>query len=331
MKLQKVRDLDLDVGVVDVAFLDEDRILVTSPVADVWSLDLDPSDARPTLVSPATDVLAPIARSFGKEAMDPAQGAYPRLVASDAAGSMVVNSHDFVLLKSPLSGEPKWLAISITWGLYYPDLIFSPDGARFAARSDTLIIYETEGWKWRTHDCSVVCAWHSTESKLLCLDFDNRLGWLDYTDWPEEPPPFELLGETSAKKKWEDPSGLAISPQGKTCLITLESGHLLWWNLDPLEVLNDVKSEDGAVYGVTGSPGRPWAAVECASGTRFWDLERQTPMGDLFPGISDIRFSPSGERFVTLSDTSTNPHPKKGQPGSRTATLWQVQIPRPPL
>ncbi len=49
------------------------------------------------------------------------------------------------------------------------------------------------------------------------------------------------------------------------------------------------------------------------------------PVSKPLPGQTDVRFSPSGRRFITLGPTSSNPYPMQGEGGGTTVTLWGLE------
>lgn len=325
MKIERVHALSFEVDAVDMAFWDEDTILLTTPSAELRRVAVSPPDQEAELVCAADQVLGPAARALGETMVSPASGRYPRLSASRAAGVAVVNTHDMVLLACPLRGDGAPRLVSCGWGQYYPQLAFSPDASRLMVRADELIIFDTRSWRWHeAHGDESVCAWHPREPWLLRLDpTTGQLRWSDLQDIDD--PRAWSAGAIEPAQWDEDVVGIAIDATGERLVaLCRRPDRIERWQLEPLRRVDARPVQSGEVVALEhGREAGVFAAVG-DGGVQLWGFESREPISDVIPDVSEVRFSPSGRRFVTLSRGSTNPYPVVAGQAGCAPVLWQV-------
>lgn len=314
------------VEVRDAVFWDEEHLLLTTPAAEVWRAALaGPHDAQRLFT--AAEVLGPVARHLGAERVAPAAGGYPRLAAHRAANTVVVNTHDLVLVACAPHGGRAPALLSACWGHYYPCLAFSADGSRFAATGDGFLAFDTRSWQGRMEEPPAHCAWHPREPALLCLDRSTgRLAWTDYRDFAAPQP--QTLGVPDLPGGPDEVAGLVVDPSGEMAVVACdEPPRLEWWQLAPLRRLETRALEDGSAGGfpaLEAHHGAGLFAVESQAGVRLWDFGSRRPLARLLAGATNLRFSPSGRRFLTHGPASTSPHPARAAEAGGSVALWQV-------
>ncbi|WNG36496.1 hypothetical protein F0U61_24575 [Archangium violaceum] len=302
----------------DAAFMGEDALLLTDPLANLWLFTLESGQVRQ--LHRGEDIMALF------RGVVPAGGGYPRLAVSPRGDAIVVNTDDFVLAGWEATGD-SWSFMSAYWGLYYPDLEFSPNGEYFAAWSEIVIVFDVRGLQHRVTGSVGECAWHPSRPLLLCVDSDNALGWLDLETQKRN-------DSTEVSPQW---IGSLIEPGGTldavcglsflnddTFVVAFEWGYVEFWQLKPLRRLDRVQT-DRRIHKMKSVPGGRWFTLEGEAGVQVWDAATRAPVSKLLPGKTDVRFSPSGSRFITLGPMSTNSSPMPGRGGGTTVTLWAVQ------
>jgi hypothetical protein len=329
MKLHKIMDLEVPGGVRDAAFWDEETIVVTTPAADVWRLDLGASRRPPQQLHTGQEVLAPVARGLGKEGdLAPAAGGYPRLAVSRTAAAVVVNTHDTVLVAcdaTDIRRPPRVIAMG--WGQYYPALGFSSDGSWFCMSPESpLTVWDTRTWRWRSSSEYEHGVWHATQPLLLCTTDNDppSLAWLSAAAGGEELSAARVLGPIDVGDDWMRMCGLSLDPSGEYCAAAFENGRLVWWRLEPLEQVAELATSDGELKDIqVSTQGRWLAALRNRAGVELWDLNTRRPLDDTMLDASDVVFSPSATRLIALSNAG-NPHPRFPSSGPTSAALWQL-------
>ncbi|WP_438010540.1 hypothetical protein WME89_19010 [Sorangium sp. So ce321] len=327
MKIERVRALSFEVDAVDVAFWDEDTLLVTTPSAELWRVAVEPRIQRAELVFAADQILGPASRALGTAVASPASGGYPRLAVSREAGVAAVNTHDMVLLACPLHGEGGPRLVSYGWGQYYPRMAFSPDASRLMVCADDLVVFDTGSWRWyKMQGDANICAWHPREPWLLGLEpTTGKLRWSDLQDMDN--PRTWSAGALDPTQWDDDVVGIAIDATGERLVAAYRHpDRIEWWELDPLHRVDTRPVQAGGVLALEhGGEAGLFAAVT-AFGVQLWGFESREPISDVIPNVSEVKFSPSGLCFVTLSRASTNPYPVASSRTGCASILWRASI-----
>lgn len=323
MRIDRVQGLSFKANAVDLAFWNEDALLLTTSSGELWRVAMKPQ--KEELIFTAEQMLGPVARALGKRSVSPAGGGYPRLAASSKAGVAVVNTHDMVLLACPLHGEGSPRLVSCGWGQYYPRLAFSPDASRLTVCADELIIFDTRSWHWyAAQGDAAICAWHPLEPWLLCLEpTTGQLRWLDLQDIDN---PRTWFAGALHPTQWDDDVvDIAIDATGERLVAAYRNpDRIEWWRLDPLHRVGTQPVPSGEVLALEHGREAGLFATVTEGGVRFWGFESQEPVSEVVPGVSEVKFSPSGLRFATLSRESTNPYPVVSGRAGGAPVLWQV-------
>lgn len=222
MELRKITDLRIGTEVRHAAFLSEDRVAVSTGTGDVFEVAFGAPPGPGPLLLEGRWILEPVAKALGQRTVEPAGGSYPRLAASPDGGLLIVNTHDAVLVACPLTGERPRL-IAETWGNYEPPLQFSPDGEWLRAGEAPLVVYDVRTWKWWPFPDLGVAVWHPVQPRLLVLDSERRLRWLDLSRGHGEPSPGPPLGDL-ANGVYE-PQGLFLSARGGAASPSSRTGN----------------------------------------------------------------------------------------------------------
>jgi hypothetical protein len=315
--LARVHEMTFPVEVRDVAFWDDGTLLLTTPSAELWRVDVV-APGESDLLHPASRVLQPVAEALSSPNVEPACGGYPRLAASALAGVIIVNTSDLTLVALPWSGEVAARLLHLGCGEYYPRMAFSRDGSRFFACADRLLIFDTGSWKKKhARNASEVCTWHPLEPRLLGLDAcTGRLKWTDWRNVAK--PTARAVGTLDLSECRVEPAGLVVDATADRCVTAYHHpDRLEWWQLQPLRLI--AVRPVGEVFDLYPGPRAEVFAVETEAGVQLWDLEARMPVSDVIGGSSGVKFSPSGLWCVTLSRVPTNPGEVK-----RTVTLWKV-------
>lgn len=326
-RLVRQYDLPLFAEARHVVFAGDDALMFTTTTADVWKMAASPTAARPELLFPGRLVLAPVVQVLGQAAVVPASGGYPRLAVSFEADSVVVNTHDLVLVACRLNGDEQRRLLSYSWGEYYPRFEFSSDNSRFAAKADRLLVFDTRSWDGHTLNSVEVCGWHPQQPKQLCVDYEGELFWADWSQGIT--PEIQQLGTIGLRNGWNQAHGLVVLEGGERFVVAFHPPRIELWRLNPLQLIESLETSDGEISDLRLSPKGKWLVVLSESGVRVWDTETHFELSDLFPGISELDLAPSGQRFVTHHLTAgTNPYPTDrttDRPaGGDLASCWEI-------
>jgi WD40 repeat protein len=315
MKPVLVQTLPITHQVRDAAFLGEDSLILTDPSANLWRYSLESGQVE--LFHRGTDVMA----SF-PDGVQPAGGTYPGVAASPNGETLVVNTHDLVLMGRDAAGGP-WRCMYEQWGAFYPELQFSPDGEHFAAWSEFVVVFDVRGLQYRGRALARACAWHPSRPLLLCADSDT-LGWLDLEKLQGQTAPVspKRIGALVGPGEPGDVMSMVILHDGRLA-VAIEQGHLEFWQLEPLRRLDRLQTRGENLY-LKSAPGGRWFALEGTAGVELWDATSPVPVSELLPAQTGIRISPSGRRFVTLGPMDSHPLPGSG--GGRPVTLWELPM-----
>ncbi|KYF69764.1 hypothetical protein [Sorangium cellulosum] len=327
MKIERVRALSFEVDAVDVAFWDEDTLLVTTPSAELWRVAVEPRIQKAELVFAADQILDPVSRALGTVVASPASGGYPRLAVSREAGVAAVNTHDMVLLACPLQGEGGPRLVSYGWGQYYPRMAFSPDASRLMVCDDALVVFDTGSWRWhRMQGDANICAWHPREPWLLGLEpTTGKLRWSDLQDMDN--PRTWSAGALDPTQWDDDVVGIAIDATGERLVAAYRHpDRIEWWELDPLHRVDTRPVQAGEVLALEHGREAGLFAAVAELGVQLWGFESREPISDVIPDVSEVKFSPSGLCFVTLSRASDNPYPVAPSRTGCTSILWRASI-----
>ena len=326
MRIDRVHALSFEVDVADVAFWDEETLLLITPSAELWRVAVSSRTQKAELVFAADQILGPVARTFGQVTVSPAGGGYPRLAVSSAAGVAAVNTHDMVLVACPLHGEGMPRLVSSSWGQYYPRMEFSSDASRLMLCADDVLAFDTRSWRWfEKQGVANVCAWHPREPWLLGLE--SSTGQLCWTDLRDIDKPRAWSAGALNRTQWDDEvAGIAINATGERVVAAYRHpDRIEWWQSDPFRLIDTQPVRAGEVLALEHGREAGLFAVVTEGGVECWDFESREPLSDVIRHASEIKFSPSGLRFVTLSRASTNPDPVSPPRESGCALfLWQV-------
>lgn len=301
-ELVRLYDLDLGTEVRDAVFIDEEHILFTTPWGNVRTATVGPGRRRTKLLLTWWRMLPQIARAIGAWWISPRvpEALLPRVAASAASKLAAVNTHDMVIFILSLAGRKGPALTMAGWGEYEPRLGFSPDGEFLAAQADHLYLLDMR--LRHTTDYAVEASdWHPAESRMLVLDYHDRLSWID-----AGPVSFRQLGTIERPETTPDAVGLAVSADRGECVIAWHTGRLEWWALEPTRLLEvrdsavEGEAKDGIDH-VVPSPDRSLLAVLSLGGLRLWDARTRQPLGERIPDVLEAAFSPSGRRMVVLS------------------------------
>ncbi|HEU4882169.1 MAG TPA: hypothetical protein VFT45_07990 [Longimicrobium sp.] len=319
----RVGEVSFGFDVRDLAFWDEETVILVTPAADVWRAVLDPHPRAVEKLYSGREVNAPLSAAFGKP-VEPATGGYPRLAVSARAGVAIVNTHDVVLVACPVgidAGKPR--LISEGWGNYDPQIAFSPDGARFSLMSGGVAVFDTTTWKFGHDEAAGTCVWHPRAPWTLVLD-EGRVGWIDWTDVAK--PARHSIGTLEGPEDREEPRAVALDPDEGGFLAAYHyPPRLEWWRFDPLRIVHSVESPHGEILNLVPGPAG-LVAVVGARGTGVWDTRTREPVGGAMDEATGVVFSPSRRRFITRKLSFSNPYPAHGDTTQCGFDLWQVEI-----
>lgn len=333
--ITRVGELSFGFDVRDAAFWDEETLILVTPAADVWHATLDPRPHAVDKLFTGNEVNGPLSRAFGKP-VAPATGGYPCLAASARARTVVVNTHDVVLVACPMGTvfpRGRWWQRPVEaatpriicdgWGDYYPPLAFSADGSRLAMAYEGVIVWDTATWTYGHDEKGVdTVAWHPREPRTLVLD-EGRLAWIDWTDI--ERPVRHPIGALEGAGDREEPRAVVLDPDEGGFLAAYHyPPRLEWWRFDPLRLVHTVESPHGEIYDLVPGPAGDVVAVVGAHSTGVWDARTRTPVGDAMEEATGVSFSPSGRRFITRKLSFDNPYPAHGDTTECGFDLWQV-------
>ncbi len=325
MRVLRRQGLVFDKEVIDADFWDEETLLLTTPKGGLRRARLGLGFQKTERVLSAWRAMSPVARSLSSFWVEPAHGRYPCLVVSALAGVAIVNPHDMVLVACPEPGLGKPQLISQTWGLFYPQISFSPDATRLLVVSDDVLVFDTRGWhRFHAEEGPDYFAWHPRENRLLALDPESGgLSWIDVRDL--ERPVTTPIGQLEPVPYSDHAVGLAYDERrGRLVVGYRLPDRLEEWTLDPLQRTRVIPLSDGELYSLEPKPAAGLFSLHSYAGLRLWDLETLEPVTEALPGTSDLKVSPSGRRLLTLSNHHWNPRPVKPPKRRVEFVLWEV-------
>jgi hypothetical protein len=335
--ITRVGELSFGMEVRDLAFWDEETLILVTPRADVWRAELRPRPRAVEKLFSGGQVNRPLSGAFGT-AVKPATGGYPCLVASARAGAVVVNTHDVVLVACPVGGtlaqprrwwqprgpgKPRLLCEG--WGDYYPQVAFSPDGARLSLISRGVVVYDTTTWSYgHAEDAADTCAWHPRAPRTLVLR-EGHVGWIDWSDIQN--PVRHPIGTLEGPEDREAPKAVALdADEGGFLAAYHYPARLEWWRFDPLRMVHTVESPHGEIDNLVPQPGGGLMGVVGGRSAGVWDTRTRQPAGDAMEEPTGIVFSPSGRRFITRKLSFDNPYPAHEDITECGFDLWQVEV-----
>lgn len=327
MRLHEIQRIEIPFMARDAAFLDEQTVLVTDDASNLWRHRLD--EASATLSTPAHEVLADFLRADARHAA----GDYPRIVAGPGGSPVVVNTDDLVLVTPDAEG--RWKTLLESWGMYAPQLAFSPDGRYLALHSESaLLVFRMPvdehsflpndlSGEWRSStghhmepllfdDHVDAVAWHPTESLLLLLRSDRVLRLVD----PPTGEEVRTLG-TVLPDYWDPISSGVLALALISDDVILSAHEYYGDGTESLVELYRIGAGDRvASYPladfpsmVITRPGLPWFAIASGTALHVWNATTLEPIvGPMTLPGSRLAVSPSGRRLVTLHDGAITWH-----------------------
>ncbi|WNG43262.1 hypothetical protein F0U60_03505 [Archangium minus] len=358
MKLQLLQTLPPSLRVRDATFLNEDTLLFTDSSANVQRFSLE--NERVTLLHRGEDVLAPCMKArFTMDDRDVSDiyhqsfqqlaGLFPCLGVSPRGDALLVAIRPYVYVGWSAT-QDAWKFLAVGSGFYSPpEFVFSPDGNRCAViTEDVTDIFELPSLNNLFALDTRSCTWHPSRSALLCVSEDtNDLCSID----PNQPGPIHdnrraspkpLVSLSHGEESQGDTYHIAILHDGTLTSFSDVRSFIDIWQLEPLQTLARVELKEEPLR-IVGAPGQPWFAVEgrarIQSGdaqrreyyVQLWDTASRAAVSERLLDQTDIRFSPSGRRFVTfgMSEVNPNPYPREPDPNAREqgrpVLVWEIE------
>lgn len=294
-----------------VVYANDETLGFITATADVWTVGTAQATQPAELVISGEQLLAPLAKELGKRTIRPAAGNYPRLALALSTNTIIVNTHDLVLVGHRLTGHDEPRVLSRCWGQYYPTLEFSPDERYFLAKADDGLVFATEHWHGLHLDGIDGCAWHPTDSALLCLSVSGKVFWTRIL--AAGVPPMdeglssstEVLGSIGVRNGANQVAGLVILPGATDCIVAFHPPCVEQWQLNPLRQVGKRDLDDGEIVDLRLSPDGRWLAVHSTRGLRISNSSEPLAVSKLFRGIDSFDFSPSGESLLTVDAPRT--------------------------
>lgn len=310
------------VHVRNAAFIDDARVLLTDGAGNVWQAN--PFEAQASLLHPGESVLYPITTP-NPWIHSPAGGAYPLIASSKSGASIVVSIADVVLsLKSP---NKDWTLIAGQFGLYYPKIDYSPyhDGKFVLVHADcwTLVFEAATGNLVYEAKTFVASAWHPTEPRLLVIDGDGGMSWIDFSE-EQRQPVAELFGafdqSTTGPLDFDFVTDLIMLSESQ-CIVPFE--HLLAGveipsglvtKTSPIDRRSQVHAHHRRGYAVIGLGKEAW----------LWNLYSLEPIQKMPAIVDQAFFSPTGKYLLTLDALPSNPYPRSPTDRFREGSIWVI-------
>jgi hypothetical protein len=356
MKLHLLQTLPPSLRVRDASFLNENTLLFTDSSANVQQFSRE--NERITLLHRGEDVLASCMKArftMGDEdvshvyhrSFQQLSGLFPSLGVSPRGDALLMAIKPYVYLGWSAT-QDAWKFLAFNSGFYsLPEFVFSPDGNRCAViTADATEIFELPSLSNPFTLNAGSCAWHPSRTALLCVDDDNNLCSID----PNQPGPLDRY-RTASLEPLVSLSGGADSRAEGYQIALLHDGTFTsfsdvrsfidFWRLESLQPLARVELKE-ELSRIVSAPGQPWFAVEGTTRiqpgdtrnqgyVQLWDMTSRAAVSEMLLDQTDIRFSPSGRRFVTfgMSEVNPNPYPREPDPNAseqgRPVLLWEIE------
>ncbi|WNG32763.1 hypothetical protein F0U61_03390 [Archangium violaceum] len=358
MKLQRLQTLPPSLRVRDATFLNEDTLLFTDSSANVQQFSL--KHERITLLHRGEDVLAPCMKArftmgdrdvsdVYHQSFQQLTGLFPSLGVSPRGDALLVAIKPYVYVGWSATHDA-WRFLAMNSGFYSPpEFVFSPDGNRCAVLTEGATeIFELPSLNNPFTLETGSCAWHPSRSALLCVGDNNELCAID----PNQPGPLDSYQQASLNKplvslshgeeSQSESYHIALLHDGTFTSFSDVRSFIDFWQLEPLQPLARVELKEEPLR-IVGAPGQPWFAVEgrtrIPSGdaqrreyyVQLWDTASRAAVSEMLLNQTDIRFSPSGRRFVTfgMSEVNPNPYPRDPDPNAREqgrpVLFWEIE------